>query len=245
MTTTADNLRELHSLLQRAKAMRDRMSSGPKTLAARQAALAKRRSEVDASREALKKTKADIKNKELQDKSLRDRNDELRVRLNAIKKQAEYDALRNEIAHHNLSSSRIQDDILELMSKVETQEGELKNQESELGRHSSEVEALAKEIEEKAEAYKSQLEEIDASILAAEAIIPAELRDQYRRVIKQRGSDAMSQVEDGACHGCFVAVTSQMLNELINAETLVFCKSCGRVLYLAEENHPNLRRVTS
>jgi predicted nucleic acid-binding Zn-ribbon protein len=243
MTTTAENLRELHALLQRAKALRDRLISGPKTLAARQAALAKRRSDVEAAREALKKSKADIKNKEVQVKSLRERTDELRVRLNTIKKQVEYDALRNEIAHHNLSASKTEDEILELMSKGEAQESELKIAESELAKHSAEVEALAREIDEKTQSCKTQLDEIDLAVSSAEEIIPEEMRDQYRRVIKQRGADAMAQVEDGSCLGCFVAVTSQMLNELINAESLVFCKTCGRVLYLAEENHPNLKRV--
>jgi predicted nucleic acid-binding Zn-ribbon protein len=244
MTTTAENLRELHALLQRSKALRERLISGPKTLAARQTALAKRRADADTAREALKKAKADIKNKEVQVKALRDRTDELRVRLNTIKKQAEYDALRSEIAHHNLSASRTEDEILELMSKVETQESELKATDAEIAKHASEVDALARDIEEKAQAARTQLEEIDQAVSAAEEIIPAEVRDQYRRVIKQRGADAMAQVEDGSCHGCFVSVTSQMVNELINAETLVFCKTCGRVLYLAEENQPNLKRVT-
>ena len=40
MTATAEILRELHLLHQRAKALRDRLASAPRTLAARQAALA-------------------------------------------------------------------------------------------------------------------------------------------------------------------------------------------------------------
>ncbi|HEU5117343.1 MAG TPA: C4-type zinc ribbon domain-containing protein, partial [Isosphaeraceae bacterium] len=36
--------------------------------------------------------------------------------------------------------------------------------------------------------------------------------------------------------------TAQTLNDLINGDRLVFCKTCGRILYLAEEEHDNLRR---
>ena len=32
------------------------------------------------------------------------------------------------------------------------------------------------------------------------------------------------------------------MNELINGDHLSFCKTCGRILYLAEEDHPNTRR---
>ena len=64
--------------------------------------------------------------------------------------------------------------------------------------------------------------------------IPADQREQYLRNVKGRGADAMAFVEGGACSGCFVSVTTQMMNELINSHSLVFCKSCGRILYLPE-----------
>ena len=47
MTATADALRDLHTLHQRAKAVRDRLESGPKTLAVRQAALAVRQADLE------------------------------------------------------------------------------------------------------------------------------------------------------------------------------------------------------
>ncbi len=49
MTATAEHLRDLHQLHQRAKALRDRLTSGPKTLAARQAALANRQAALEAA----------------------------------------------------------------------------------------------------------------------------------------------------------------------------------------------------
>ena len=38
------------------------------------------------------------------------------------------------------------------------------------------------------------------------------------------------------------AVTHQAMNELINNHGMTFCKTCGCILYLAEEDHPNTRR---
>lgn len=242
MPTTAQNLRDLHDLHQRAKVIRDRIVSGPKTLAARQTNLGKRQAELDAAREALKKSKADTKNKEVQAQGIRGKVDELRVRLNGVKKQNEYDAIRNEIAHGNSNASKIEDEVLELMSKTETQEVELKALEADVAKLKQDVAALAADLEVKAGEYEAQLAEIDAAILAAEQIIPDDIRDQYRRVIKQRGADAMAPVEDNACHGCFVTVTSQIMNELINGHSLVFCMICGRILYLAEEPANAIKR---
>jgi len=131
------------------------------------------------------------------------------------------------------------------MQKVEGQETEIKGFEAEVAKITQEVQALAKEIEDRANAAQSQLAELDAAIAKAEEIIPEDQREQYVRNIKGRADDAMAQVDDGACHGCFVAVTPQMVNELINGTHLVFCKTCGRILYLAEQPTHNLRKATS
>ena len=61
MTATAANLRELHQLHQRAKALRDRLISGPKTLAARQAALAARKAALEDARKGLQDAKVQLK----------------------------------------------------------------------------------------------------------------------------------------------------------------------------------------
>ena len=98
MPATADDLRGLHDLHRRAKALRDRLESGPKTLAARQRGLEKRRAALDEARTALKQKKADVHKQELQVQSQRNRVDDLRVKLNTVKKNEEYKAITSEIA---------------------------------------------------------------------------------------------------------------------------------------------------
>ena len=62
-------------------------------------------------------------------------------------------------------------------------------------------------------------------------------RDRYRRTVKQRGADALASVDGGACSGCYVTLTHQVMNELINGHNLQFCMTCGRMLYLNDEDH--------
>jgi predicted nucleic acid-binding Zn-ribbon protein len=176
---------------------------------------------------------------------MRGRSDDLRTKLNSIKKQAEYDALRNEIAHNNVAVSKLEEETLDLMQKVENDEADIKAREEEVAKLKADVAALQAQIEAQAAEGRASLAEIEAAIAGAEAIIPDDIRHQYQRVIKQRGADAMAPVEDGACHGCYVAVTSQKINDLINAETLVFCQICGRILYLAEQPQNVRKRVTT
>ncbi len=243
MHATTTSLRDLHALHQRAKTLRDRMSSGPKTLATRQAVLAKRQAELETAKKAVQEAKTQAHKKETQLKGMLDKTTELRVKLNAIKKQVEYDAIRNQIANDNLAQSKLQDEILEHMMKVEEQAAAVVTQEAEVKKLADEIAAMKADIESKAADQKTQLAKLEADLTEAEQFIPEDQREQYRRNVKQRGADAMADVQNGACTGCFVSTTAQMVNEMINGGHLVFCKTCGRILYLAEEDEPMTRRT--
>jgi predicted nucleic acid-binding Zn-ribbon protein len=244
MTTpaAAADLRELHGLHERAKAIRDRLTSAPKTLAARQALLANRQAELEAAKKALLDAKAQVKKRESLVASQQSKIDDLTVKLNTVKKNEEYKAIQNQIAHDKLSISKVEDEILDGMTRLDDQAAALATQEKDVQSLAADVAKLKTDIESQAEQQKSQLESLETAITEAEEIIPIDQRDQYRRLVKQRAADALAAVEGGACGGCYVSVTAQTLNELINGGRLIFCNTCGRVQYLAEEEIQNTRR---
>ena len=237
MPATADDLRGLHDLHRRAKALRDRLESGPKTLAARRRGMESRQKAVVEAREALKKRKADVQRQELQVASQRARVDDLRVKLNTVKKNDEYKAITNEIALVNKAISNQEDAILELMQGVETAALELKTQEAALATFAEDLEALAVEVESKAEGQRAQLKELEESIVESESVVPDHDRERYRRSVRGRGDDAFAAVDPKvhSCDGCNQVITIQAVSELMGPDHLVFCKSCGRILYLVED----------
>lgn len=238
----AANLRDLHTLHDQARAIRSQLESFPKTLAARQAVLDNRRANLEKSRKDQKENKAQSKLKETQIASIKVKVDDLRVKLNTTRKQDEYNALVNQIQTDNKNIARLEDEVLQAMEAQEQEARGIAEAEAEVKNLEAEVAALKTDLETRTAAQRAQLDELEAAIGAAEEVIPPDQRDQYRRLLKQRGADAMAPVEDGACHGCFVAVTPQMINELMNAGMLVFCKTCGRILYLAEPTENRTRR---
>ncbi|MEW4569161.1 nucleic acid-binding protein [Tautonia sp. JC769] len=237
MPATVDDLRGLHDLHRRVKALRDRLESGPKTLAARLRGLETRRAALEAARTALKQRKSDVQRQELTVQSQRTRCDDLRVKLNSVKKNEEYKAIMNEIAMINKDVNSKEEAILELMQGVETAAAELAAQEAEVAKFSEGVEALRQEIESKAEGQRAQLKELEAAITESEAVVPADDRERYRRSVRGKGDDAFAAVDrhTRACEGCNQVNTLQDLSELMNAERLVFCKTCGRIMYLVED----------
>ena len=242
MPTTAANLRDLHHLHQRAKALRDRLASAPKTLAARQASQGMRQKAVEDAKKALQDEKLTIKRHEAQIQSHQAKNDDLAVKQNAIKKNDEFRALTSQINANKANIEKIESTILEAMERVDARQVDVTAAEGEVKKFADEVATLAKQIETHAEGQRVQLGELEAAITEAESFIDEDQRDRYRRTVKQRGADALAGVEGGACTGCYVTATGQMMNELINGQTLQFCMTCGRILYLAEDDQPIVRR---
>jgi predicted nucleic acid-binding Zn-ribbon protein len=236
MSATAEVLRELHHLHQRAKALRDRLASGPKRLAARQAALTTREAEIEKARKTLQDAKLQLKKHEHSLQAHQTKIDELKVKLNQVKKNEEYKALQNQIAHDQAAMGKTEDEILQAYEAIETQTVALTKLEGELKAFAKDVSTLQQEIESQSSTHQSQLQELESAILSAETSIPEDQRERYGRTVRQYGADALAACDDGACLGCFTAVTTQMLNHLINGDQLTFCKSCGRLLYMAEQH---------
>jgi len=250
MTTpaTASNLRDLHQIHQRAKAIRDRLSSGPKTLAARKLALTNRQTALEVSKKALQDAKVQLKKKEHTVQSVQAKIDDLKVKLNSVKKNEEYKAIQNQIALDKNTIEKLEGEMIDEMDKVDDLARKLAAEEAEVKTFGAEVAAMGDLVESQAVGQRKQLDELEAALVDAESVIPEDLRERYRRTVKQHGADAMAAVDYdrksqlGACSGCYVSVTTQALNELINGNHLSFCKTCGRILYLPEDDLPETRR---
>jgi predicted nucleic acid-binding Zn-ribbon protein len=242
MTTTANSLREIHSLHQRAKAIRDRLAGVPKAVTARSAVVAKKQEAAEKARKDLQQVKVSKASKESQRKSIHQKMDDYASKLLSVKKNDEYKAIQNEIAVLKSQVNKVDDEIIDFELDIETREASVKAAEADLKKAQEELEAFKKQAEDTRPGEESKLAELSQAVSEAESIIPADLRDKYQRIIRQKGADALAIVEDGACSGCFMSVTSQMLNDLINCDTLVFCRSCGRVLYMAEEAEKVMKR---
>ena len=84
-----------------------------------------------------------------------------------------------------------------------------------------------------ADSIRADIARLEAELSAAEKNLPADFRGDYDRVVKVKGADGMSDVEDGVCNGCGQKITPNMQNELVMSRP-TFCKACGRLLYLPE-----------
>ena len=81
---------------------------------------------------------------------------------------------------------------------------------------------------------RSDVVRLEEELAVSEKALPADFKSDYQRVVRSKGADSLATVEDGVCTGCGQQITLNMQNEL-KLSRLVFCKSCGRLLYMAGE----------
>lgn len=230
-TFSNEFLHALHLLHQRAKSLRENAEALPRQLAAKRAALQRKEAAVDAARKALNDEKVAQGRKELNLKTQTARADELRVKLNTVRKNDEYNAVIRELQRERANITASEEAVLESMANVETLAAALAAAEVEANEARALVERSAAEIQGKIDELRAKIAEVEAELANAETVIPPEDRELYRRAIK-RGAEAMAPVEDGVCMGCYVALPPQSRNELAEGLALMACKSCGRLLYI-------------
>ncbi|MCI0332025.1 MAG: phospholipase [Planctomycetes bacterium] len=231
MSITAAALRELHRIHQQLAELRDRLERGPKQVRARESNVAQLEARLAEARDKAKQTQMGVDRKQLDLKAGEQKVVDLRVKLNAANSNREYQALLEQIAAAEMAGSVLSDEILEGLEKIDQHAVGVKDAEKTLAAGKQELDKARKTVEESAAAIHADVTRLEAELAQAEKALPSDLKADYQRVVRSKGADSLAAVEDGVCNGCGQQITLNMQNEL-KLSKLVFCKSCGRLLYL-------------
>jgi predicted nucleic acid-binding Zn-ribbon protein len=232
MSVTAAALRELHRIHQQLADLRDRLERGPKQVRAREANVLQLEAKLAEARDKTKQTQMAVDRKQLDLKSGEQKVVDLRVKLNTANSNREYQALLEQIAAAEMAGSVLSDEILEGMEKVDLHSIAAKEAEKNLATSKQELDKTKHAVEDSAASIRSDLARLEAELSQAEASLPSDMKADYQRVVRSKGADSLALADDGVCTGCGQQITLNMQNEL-KLSKLVFCKTCGRLLYLA------------
>lgn len=138
--------------------------------------------------------------------------------------QMESDALKRYIA-------QLEDEQLEAMINYESAEAEMENAEQNLkqvmGSSIEENAALIGEQSKLEDEYKKRLREKEA---VQKAISP-NTQSLYNRLREKNRGIAVTSLTDGGCSICGQSLTPADIQTIRSSSRLVFCPSCGRILY--------------
>jgi predicted nucleic acid-binding Zn-ribbon protein len=233
MSITAAALRELHRIHQQLAELRDRLERGPKQVRVREGSVAQLETRLTEARDRAKQTQMGVDRKQLDLKAGEQKVVDLRVKLNTANSNREYQALLEQIAAAEMAGSVLSDEILEGLEKIDENAGLVKDAEKNLAAGKQELDKAKKVVEDSAASINADIARLESELVEAERALPGDIKADYQRVVRSKGADSLSSVDDGVCTGCGQQITLNMQNEL-QLSKLVFCKACGRLLYLPE-----------
>lgn len=150
---------------------------------------------------------------------------------------AEYQALKDEIAATKMANSVLEDEILEALEKLDQLKAKVSQTKATVAKAQQEAEKAGREVEEHDPRIRGDIERLGAELLQCEADLPGDFRELYRRVVRRKGQDALASVQGEFCEGCNQHVPINLINELLLNRPAT-CKACGRLLYLPEDFSP-------
>jgi predicted nucleic acid-binding Zn-ribbon protein len=228
-----DALVELHKVdgdIDKLKSQRELL---PVSLRRIETRLNRQRQTIEEKKARLKALRTETHAKETAIRGLDEDIKKLTVQLNMTRNNKEYAAAQHEIAGKKADSSRIEDQVLSLMTETEDAERDIRELEQSVAQ-------VQREYDEEARGVEKDLSELDARIAAAQARrsglaagVDEELLAEYERIASKKGASALAVVVGNTCQGCFMQLPPQFGNVLRGGRRVVRCPSCGRLLYLA------------
>ncbi len=233
-TVSLNVLRTLHRIHKQLTDLKDRRDRGPRQIRAGAAGIKQRDDELAKLREELKTMRRKIDQEQLQMKSNEQKIKDLDTKLNLAASNREYQILKDQIAADKMANSVLEDEIIEMMEQVDAFQLKSVAAEGVLKTTQEKVSVSRKAVEDQAASIQADIERLEGELKQLEGELPEAIRETYLRLVGKKGEDALAEVVDGACGGCHQEVPVNVQSN-IRMSKPSFCRTCGRLLYVAEE----------
>jgi predicted nucleic acid-binding Zn-ribbon protein len=139
-------------------------------------------------------------------------------------------------------NSEMEDQILELMIKIEEMSEDIKKADAEEATAEAEVVRIKNEMNQKLEVLKHILEGLQKRREDVSSKIPADYIKKYREVKAKKGGIAVSVLKDKFCDVCNMQIPARDAEKIIDADQLYKCPLCGRLAVIYRKEIDEIRK---
>lgn len=221
----------LQELDTRIEELRREIVALPKHIAEVERTLESHVRKVEADRAALAANQRDRRHLELEVQSEEQKLARLKDQSMQAKTNEQLWAFQHEIQYVENRIRQLEDRILDMMAESERLEQALKAAEVALAAERKQVEAEKQQAQQRSEEARKLLEVLTRERHQTASALPPALYKNYERIRKLRKGIAVAEVVDGRCTACHVVLRLQFYQDLRRGEQVMFCESCGRILY--------------
>ena len=144
----------------------------------------------------------------------------------------EYDAKQSEIRHAKEKIAATEEAELAAMEELEARTAALPVAAADWAAAQKQFDEDQKEGKERLDYLTAEHARASAELKGVEGTLPADLKEQYDRLVKRHGAECLAGVVGRVCQNCRTGMTEQQKLDLQSGRFLC-CSNCGRGLYLA------------
>ncbi len=222
---------QVQDLDRRIRELQDEIAELPRHIAEIEKRLHAGMRKLEADRAALVANQKDRKKVESEIPLQEQKITKLKTQMLEAKTNEQYRAFQHEIEYCEHEVRRAEDRILESMGQSEPLELAVKAAEKALEEEKRQVEAEKQSARERTAADQSALAVVKKERQQAVGAITPQLFGAYERIRKKRKGVGVAEAVDGLCSACHLAMRPQFFQDLRKGDQVMFCESCGRILY--------------
>jgi predicted nucleic acid-binding Zn-ribbon protein len=160
------------------------------------------------------------------------RQDEQKLYGGKIHNPKELDGLRKDLEQQKSRRGAIDDRELQLMADIEVTQSDLQRARDELGLVHAAWEERQRSLAQRQIEANASLAALHASRNQQAAVVGPTNLSLYETLRREKRGRAVSRIERATCLGCRIALPMGVVQHVRAGRELVFCPSCGRVLYV-------------
>jgi uncharacterized protein len=232
MTVEIEQVTRLQSLDKGIADLEREIATLPKHIAQIEKTLDSHLRRLEADRAALAANQKERKQLEDDVKVETQKISKLRDQMLGAKTNEQYRAFQNEITFCETAIRKAEDRNLDLMSESEPLDANVKKAEAALQEEKQQVESEKARARERTAVDQKQLDELKTERQQLVAALKKPAYSAYERIRKKwRGGSAVAEAVGGRCSACQILLRPQFFQELRHSEEMMFCESCGRILF--------------
>lgn len=158
------------------------------------------------------------------------------AKLHSVKTNKEYQSSLKEIDDLKEKNSKLEDEMIEFLERIEEADRVLKAKISAYSELKSEIQTEKETIQREAQEQRLQMDKLNAQWKTLSEGIDAELLDIFNRIkANQTNKVGIVAVRSSVCQGCHMNIPPQLYNELQRGDKLQRCPICERIIYWEDQ----------
>jgi predicted nucleic acid-binding Zn-ribbon protein len=182
-------------------------------------------------KEGLEKLQKDRRKKEKDLEEEIDKVKKAEARVLEIKTNKEYQAVLKEIDNAKKLNRQREEEILDILEKLEETQKRITRVERELEGKREEMKRQVTGLRQKESSFEREMAGKVQQKAQKEKEITPELLSRYRMLAEKRQGIALARVVQGVCQACHMNLRPQLYIELQKQESLILCPNCNRILF--------------